>query len=313
MSGGIELWPAGASAHAREVDLLIGSFGAMVWLLALPVFVLCAFYAIRYRRGRAADRTVKESGNVGLELAWSIIPFVLTLFFYVWATRLYFELERPPANAEQVDVVAKQWMWKFQHMAGAREINALHVPVGTPVRLVMTSEDVIHSLYVPALRIKQDVVPGRYTQLWFTADRPGSYALRCAEFCGADHSVMGATLIVQSRADYAAWLAAARDGGSNATLAEQGRRLFQASGCTGCHGAAAAGHGPSLQDIAGKAVMLADGSSVIVDDDYLRDAIVAPNKQVVAGYPAIMPTYDRALTPEQINALIAFLKAGGQP
>jgi cytochrome c oxidase subunit 2 len=313
MSGGIPLWPAQASAHARQVDLLIGSFGAMVWLLTLPVFILCAVYAFRYRRGRAADRRVKESGNVGLELSWSLIPFFLTLFFYVWATRLYFGLEQPPANAEQVDVVAKQWMWKFQHMAGAREINALHVPVGTPVKLVMTSEDVIHSLYVPALRIKQDLVPGRYTQLWFTADRPGRYPLRCAEFCGADHSVMGATLIVQSRGDYATWLAAARDGGTTATLAEQGRRLFAASGCTGCHGAKAAGRAPSLRDIAGRPVMLADGSTVTADDDYLRDAIVAPNKQVVAGYPAIMPTYQRTLTPEQVNAVVAFLKAGGQP
>jgi cytochrome c oxidase subunit 2 len=307
---GVQLWPPQASAHAREVDLLIASFGTMVWLLTLPVFILCTVYAIRYRRSRKIDRTQSESRNLWLEASWSIIPFVLTLGFYVWSTGMFFGLQRPPANAEQIDVVAKQWMWKIEHMAGAREINTIHVPANTPVRLVMTSEDVIHSLYIPALRIKQDLVPGRYTQLWFTAENPGTYPVRCAEFCGADHSQMGATLIVLSRDDYAAWLANARDGGTRATLAEQGRQIYAASGCSACHGTPRA---PSLAGLAGSQVRLADGCTVTADDQYLRDAILLPNKQVAAGYAPIMPIYDRALTPEQVNAVVAWIDAGDAP
>ncbi len=310
---GAAFWPPQASHHAAQVDLLIGSFGAMVWLLTLPVFVLCALFAIRYRRSRQVDRTAASSGNVWLEASWSIVPFVLTLGFYVWATSLFFELQHAPTDALKVDVVAKQWMWKFQHMAGAREIDALHVPANTPIELVMTSEDVIHSLYVPALRIKQDLVPGRTTTLMFEAERPGRYPIRCAEFCGADHSVMGGDLIVLSRDDYAAWLASARDGPANEPLAETGRRLFAVSGCAACHGAASAVRAPALAGIYGRPVTLADGRRLQVDDAYLRDAILLPNKDVVAGYPAIMPTYDRALAPEQVNALIAWLEAGGQP
>lgn len=309
MSGGILFWPPAASHHAEQVDLLIGSFGAMIWLLTLPVFVLMAWFTIRYRRSKDVNRDHAPTRNLWVELGWSIIPFILTLGFYVWATMLFLDIYRPPADAVPIHVVAKQWMWKFQHPDGAREINALHVPAGRPVKLIMTSEDVIHSFYVPALRVKQDLVPGRYTSLWFDAEKPGRYPLRCAEFCGTDHSVMGGMLIVMPPQDYAAWLARNRDGGTDGTLAQAGARLFRDLGCSGCHGAASAVKAPPLGGIFGRPVALSSGDTLIADDQYLSDSILLPNKQVVAGYDPIMPTYGNVLRPEQVNALVAYLKS----
>ena len=309
MSAGIELWPPAASHHAQQVDLLIGSFGAMVWLLTIPVFVLMSWFAIRYRRSREVNRDHAPTRNLWVEVGWSVIPFILVLGFYVWATMLFLDLYRPPPDAIPIHVVAKQWMWKFQHPDGAREINNLHVPAGRPVKLIMTSEDVIHSFYVPALRQKQDLVPGRYTSLWFNADKPGRYPLRCAEFCGADHSAMGGTLIVMPPQDYAVWLGRNRDGGMDGTLAQAGARLFRDLGCSGCHSAAASVKAPPLEGIFGRPVALADGGTLIADDQYLSDSILLPNKQVAAGYRPIMPTYANVLAPEQVNALGAYLKS----
>ena len=310
----IHLWPAQASQHARTVDLLIGSFGALVVLLSAPVFILMAVYMFRYRKGRRADRSNAEKGDVGLEISWALIPFLLVMFFYVWSTSLYLQQASPPDDALTVNVVAKQWMWKFQHAGGAREINEFHVPEGRPVRLTMTSQDVIHSLYLPALRIKRDVLPGRYTQLWFTADRPGIYPLRCAEYCGTDHSVMGGRLIVQSQADYARWLAQA---GADRSLAQRGKELFDRLGCAGCHGGVAQGRAspvraPPLQGLYGSPVPLADGSIVRADDQYLHDSIMLPNSQVAAGYKPVMPPFGNVLDEEQVAQLEAYLRSMGQ-
>lgn len=309
MSGGIELWPIQASQHAESVDLLIGSFGAMVWAFTLPVFVLMTVFAIRYRRSRKdVNRDHAPFQNPWLELSWSAIPFVLVLGFFVWSTALFLDLYRAPPDAMPIHVVAKQWMWKYQHPEGAKEINDLHVPVGMPIKLIMTSEDVIHSFYVPALRLKQDLVPGRYTAIWFKAEKEGSYPLRCAEFCGTDHSVMGGQLIVMRADNYAAWLAGNRDGGTGGTLAAQGGRLYRQLGCTGCHGANASVKAPVLAGLYGRQVALAAGGTATIDDQYLRDALLQPNKQVVAGYPPIMPTYANVLRAEQADALVEYLK-----
>jgi cytochrome c oxidase subunit 2 len=307
----IFLWPAQASEYAGRVDLLIASFGAMVWLLTLPVFILGLVFVLRYRSGRDVNREHRPTHNLKLELAWSGIPFLLAICFYVWATSLYLDEQVPPKNAVTINVVAKQWMWKFQHPEGAREINELHVPVGVPMRLVMTSQDVIHSLYLPALRIKQDVVPGRYTWLWFDANRTGSYPLRCAEYCGANHSLMVGSLVVMNRADYAKWLDERGKRGGGQTLAQQGAELFRTSGCTVCHvreGRLA----PDLNGIFGREVSLADGSTVRADEQYLRDSILLPRKQVVAGFKPIMPSFVTSFDPEQLNALIAYLKSNQQ-
>lgn len=305
---GFDLWPVAASHHAHEVDVLIAAFGTLVWLLSLPVFVLTIWFTWRYRRGRKVNRLHAPDRNVWVETSWAAIPFLLIMGFYVWATSLFLDLQHPPADALTINVVAKQWMWKFQHAQGPREINDLHVPAGTPIRLVMTSQDVIHSLYLPNLRIKQDVLPGRYTSEWFTADETGVFPLRCAEFCGTDHSVMGGKLIVMSAGDYAAWLAA-RTASGGATPEQRGLRLFQTSGCQGCHGEVGGHVAPRLPGIFGKRIPLADGSEAVVDEQYLRDAILLPNKQVAAGFRAIMPTYANTFDADEVNDLVAYLKS----
>ena len=309
MSGGIELWPPQASAHAEQIDLLIGSFGAMVWVLTLPVFILMTYFAIRYRRSNNVNRQHAPSHNLWVEISWSAIPFLLIIGFYIWATALFIDIHRPPPNAQPIHVFAKQWMWKFQHPEGAREINELHVPVNTPVRLVMQSQDVIHSLYLPAFRIKQDLVPGRYTSMWFNATDVGVFPLRCAEFCGTDHSLMDGRLIVMPKDEYAAWLEHAKDNGTSETLAQTGARLFRSVGCSGCHGTASSVHAPPLGGILGRPVGLSDGSTIIADEQYIQDSIMLPSKDVAAGYMPIMPTYGNVLSPDQVNALVAYLKS----
>ena len=306
MSFPLRLWPEAASAHARSIDLLIGSFGVLVWALSIPVFVLMFVYAVRYRRGRPADRDHVVSSNFWLEVSWSLIPFALVLVFYVWSVVLFMRIHSPPADAFTINVVGKQWMWKFEHPGGAREINELHVPVDTDVKLVMTSQDVIHDLYLPELRIKQDVLPGRYTTLWFHADRPGTYALRCAEFCGMDHSIMGGRFVVLPPGGYPKWLRTADNDG---TLVAQGERLFVSKGCSGCHAAGSSVRAPSLAGIAGGPVPLADGRVVVADDQYLHDSILQPNRDVAAGYAPIMPTFANVLDEGEVMTLVAYIKS----
>jgi cytochrome c oxidase subunit 2 len=306
--------PIEASHHAGQVDVLIGTFTVLMGLLAAPVFILMAFYMLRYRSGRRADRSHAHTGSIWVETSWAVIPFVLVIGFYVWSTRMFFVQQSPPDDAITIDVVAKQWMWKFQHQSGAREINELHVPEGKPIRLTMTSQDVIHSLYLPAMRIKQDVLPGRYTQEWFTADKVGVFPLRCAEFCGTDHSVMGGRLIVQTPADFARWQAQA---GADRSLAARGHKLFDRLGCAGCHGSNAQGgtspvRAPPLVGLYGRPVPLADGRIVAADDQYIHDSIMLPNKQVAAGYEPKMPPFGNVLDEEQVAQLEAFIRSLGE-
>jgi cytochrome c oxidase subunit 2 len=224
---------------------------------------------------------------------------------FAWSVKLWVRLRTPPDDATPIFVVAKQWMWEVQHAGGQREINTLHVALDQPVRLVMISQDVIHSLYVPAFRVKQDVLPGRYTDLWFKPTRTGTYDLFCAEFCGTDHSRMGGKVVVLTQADYAAWLGAhARTG-----LAGQGAALFRSAGCSGCHDPASGVHAPDLDNLYGRTVPLADGSQVRADDRYLHDSIMLPQLQVAAGYAPIMPSYQGRLDESDTLALIAYLKS----
>ncbi|HEX4097601.1 MAG TPA: cytochrome c oxidase subunit II, partial [Caulobacteraceae bacterium] len=232
MSASLPFWPVEASTHAAKVDALFAAFLVLVVALTIPVFVLMLVYSIKYRRGSKADRTHRPSQSVLIETSWTVIPFLLALTFFAYAAVLYLNLGRPPADSLVIDVVAKQWMWKFEHPGGQREIDDLHVPVGRDVELSMTSQDVIHSFFVPALRIKQDVLPGRYTTMWFNANRPGTYDLRCSQFCGMDHSEMIGRVVVLSQPGYAAWLEQA---GTSGALADQGKALFQSLGCGGCH------------------------------------------------------------------------------
>lgn len=298
--------PAIASDHAAQVDLLLGTFTGLVLLLSGPVFILIIAFAIHYRRGRRVNRDHRVSGSLLLETSWAVLPFIAVLFFYAWALKLFINLQEPPAGAYEVQVIGKQWMWKFQHPSGVREINELHVPAGSPVKLIMTSQDVIHSLYVPALRLKQDVVPGRYTTMWFDATKPGTFALRCAEYCGTDHSMMGGRFIAMRGSDHARWLARA---GNDPTMAARGERLFMRFGCSGCHGTSSPVHAPPLTGLYGAPVPLADGTIAVADDQYLHDSIVQPNRQVARGYRPIMPAYGAVLNEAQIFQLVAYLKS----
>lgn len=299
-------WPAQLSAHAAQVDLLLAAFTGFTALLGLPAIVLLVWFAIRYRKGSPADRSRRPRGNPWLEFSWMLGPFVAALGFYVWATWMYLDLNRPPDGALEIHVVAKQWMWKFQHPGGQREIDELHVPTGQPVKLVMISQDVIHSLYFPDLRIKRDVLPDRYTVEWFEAREPGDYRLQCAEFCGTDHASMGGVLHVMRPEAYAAWLELS---GTDRSLAAQGEALFRRYGCSGCHGAASKVHAPSLAGVYGSPVPLSDGSVIVADERYVRDSILFPASQVAAGYAPIMPSFRNLLGEDDIVKLVAYIKS----
>lgn len=305
--GPLDLWPPQLSDHAEQVDWLLWAFTGLLTLLVIPIFFLLVYFLIKYREGnRHADRGERVNRNIYLELAWTIIPFSLALIFFVWAAQLYFNLFNPPENTLNINVVARQWMWKFQHPAGQREINQLHVPAGTPIRLTMISQDVIHSFYVPALRQKMDVLPNRYTTLWFEANDPGEYLLQCAEFCGTDHAAMGGALIVMEPAAYERWLSDRRP---ERSLADRGAGLFHSYGCSGCHAAGSVARAPRLEGIFGRPVPLADGGTVIADRQYIRDSILLPNRHVVAGFEPIMPSFRNQIGEEDLLSLVAYIQS----
>ena len=295
-----------AATIARPIDLLFWSLVALCALVALAVTAAILFYALRYRRGSGADRSGAHHQSLPVEITWILVPFVIFVGVFVWNLSVFARARTPPVDAQTMYVVAKQWMWKVQHVGGQREINTLHVPLGEPVRLTMTSQDVIHSFYVPAFRVKQDVLPGRYTQLWFEATQLGSFALQCAEYCGLDHSLMGGSVVVMRPAEYTAWLAGHPGGGS---LAERGAQLYRSHGCGGCHAPGSTVHAPPLAGVYGSTVHLADGRSVVADERYLRDAMLLPNLVVAAGYAPLMPSFSGQLSEEDVLALIAYLRS----
>lgn len=300
------LFPPEASSSAQQVDWLYFGLTAMLIFFTALVFLPIIFFAIRYRRGSNADRSNPLEGSNLLETGWTIFPLLVGLGFFSWGAILYYQIERPPDNALQVQVVAKQWMWKLQHAEGKKEINELHVPLDRDVSLTMTSQDVIHSFFVPAFRLKQDVVPGKYTTEWFHPTRLGEYHLFCAEYCGTNHSRMIGRIVVMEPAEYQKWLASGESGES---IALEGRRLFRDRGCSGCHEGSKAIHAPPLQGLYGKQVPLASGEIVTADDQYLRDSILLPGKQISAGYENIMPSFTGHISEAEIMKIIAYLKA----
>ncbi|HET7225260.1 MAG TPA: cytochrome c oxidase subunit II [Candidatus Eisenbacteria bacterium] len=300
-----------ASDYAARVDALFLAVTGVCVAFGVPVMVLLATFCIRFRRGRRVNRRGVTRHTLPWEITWTAVPTLIAIGMFVRAAGLYASLTRPPEDALEIAVTCKQWMWKFQHPTGPREIDALHVPAGRAVRLTMTSEDVIHSLYVPALRIKQDVLPGRYTELWFRATRPGSYALRCAEYCGVAHSRMDGIVVVLPPEGYAQWLRAG-GAGPDSTLAARGAVLFRRFGCSGCHRDDGRGAGPSLLGVAGHDVPLAGGRFVRADDGYLRDAILLPARDVVAGYAPVMPSFAGQIGEDELFVLLAYLHALGR-
>jgi cytochrome c oxidase subunit 2 len=300
-------FPPEASEHARHVDwILFGLLGVSAAIIGLVVALLLVF-GIRYRRGsRALRGPLPEWVSRDVEIGWTVATLFAFIFIFWYAAASFLTTISAAPNALEIHVVGKQWMWKIEHANGVREINELHAPVGIPVKLVMISQDVIHSFFLPALRIKQDVLPGRYTSESFTADKPGTYSLFCAEYCGTDHARMGGQLVIMSKPDYQKWLDAQPAAGN---LAGKGRQLFVRLGCAGCHFEKGHRRAPDLAGVYGSYVELADGRTVRADEAYLRDSILQPKRDIVAGYTPIMPSFEGTVSEDQIFELVAFIKS----
>ena len=298
--------PEQASTVAHEVDALFFTLVGLSVFFAGLVFVLILVFAIRYHRRSEDEQPRPILGDIRLELTWSIIPAFLALGVFVWSTSLFFKLQTAPKDALEVFVVGKQWMWKLQHPSGKREINELHIPVNQKVRLTMTSEDVIHSFFVPAFRTKMDVLPGRYTSSWFEPTKVGSYHLFCAEYCGTEHSKMIGTVEVMAPADYEAWI---EGGVRGETMVEVGERLWQQYACHTCHKPNSGGRGPVLNGLYGSKRKLKTGQEVVADEAYLRESIVNPNAKMIVGYTQLMPTFAGQIGEEGILQLIAYIKS----
>jgi cytochrome c oxidase subunit 2 len=304
----LPLLPYEDSSYAPNVDAIFLSLLLLCSTITLVIFAVIIGFCIRYRKGSKADRTSPPAQNKAVELTWILIPLVIFVGLFIWAGNVYYEMFSPPSNGVAIYVVGKQWMWKIEHAEGQREINQLHIPVDRNIVLTLTSQDVIHDFDVPAFRIKHDVLPGRYVRMWFRATRAGTYQLFCGQYCGDFHSQMIGNIIVMSLPDYAAWL---QKTGQNTpvTLAGEGSRYFHTLGCSGCHEGSQVVHAPSLDGIYGQPVPLQSGQVATADDDYIRDSILQPAKNIPAGYQPIMPSYQGLLNEEQIIALIAYIKS----
>jgi cytochrome c oxidase subunit 2 len=304
--GRLPIHPPQASSIAGEVDALALLMLIASLLIAVAIFICVVVFCVKYRRRPGNEIGRPDRRTIPLEITWTIIPLALCMIPFLWGARIYLEEAQPPADALEVYVVAKQWMWKTELAGGQEEINTLHVPTGRAVKLTMTSQDVIHSFYVPAFRVKADVLPGRYTTLWFTATQPGEYPLYCAQYCGTDHAAMTGQVVAMAPGDYANWL----NTGATAfqSPAAQGRKLFQQYGCVECHDA---GRAPPLQGLFGQPVLLSDGSTVIANENYIRQKLLTPGATIPAGYQPIMPSFAGRLSEEDILALIAYIKSIG--
>jgi cytochrome c oxidase subunit II len=305
----LPFFPQQASAQAAQVDAIYFFMVAVTAFFSLLIAVLVVVFAFKYRRKSDDEVGVAIHGSIALELLWTLIPLGIAMVMFAWGAKVFFDLYRPPAGAMEIFVVGKQWMWKAQHADGQREINELHVPIGRPVKLVMGSEDVIHSYYIPAFRVKADVIPGRYNSLWFTATKPGRYHLFCAEYCGTKHSGMIGWITAMEPVDYQAWLAG---GPATTSPIAAGEKLFNDLTCITCHQAGPQARGPSLAGLFGKTVELQGGGTATVDEAYLRESIVNPQAKIVAGFQPIMPTFQGLVTEEQLLQLIAYVRSLGQ-
>ena len=301
------IFPPQASTLAPRTDHLLYYLLAMSGVMTVLIAGLILYFSIRYRRRPGNERATQVHGSNRIEIAWSVVPLVIFFFTYVWGASIYFWAYTPPADALEVQGVGKQWMWKFQHLSGQREINELHVPVARPVKVLLTSQDVIHSFFVPEFRVKQDVIPGRYTEAWFEATMPGTYHLFCTQYCGTLHSQMIGSVVAMEPAAFEQWLA----GGASASPAERGRQLFQSLGCDTCHRADALARAPDLAGLLGRQVRLQNGAVVKADEGYIRQSILDPGAQVVQGYQPIMPTFRGLVTEEGILDLIEYIKSLG--
>jgi cytochrome c oxidase subunit 2 len=298
--------PVSASDVGVRVDHLFYALLALTGFVAAVIFALILYFCVRYRAGSPADRANPPTSKRPLEYGWIFAPLALFIGIYAWGATVYAEFYRRGPGEMTVFVVGKQWMWRAEHANGRREIDELHLPLGQPVRLVLSTQDVIHSFYVPAFRVKQDAVPGRYTTIRFTPTQAGEYRLNCAEYCGTEHSRMGGKVVVMAPAEFSLWLSA---GNETASLSAKGFDLFRKKGCSGCHDARSTVHAPDLAGAYGRIVPLEDGRKVYADEAYLRDSILLPKKDVVAGFAPVMPSFRGQLDEDELAALVGYLKS----
>ena len=305
MLSSIPLFPAQASTFAADVDRLYFLILAVTSFFAIAVVIFVAIFAIKYQDHTGTQVGAPIHGSIPLELAWSFIPFVIAIGIFAYATVVYFELVRPPAETLQIYSTGKRWMWRFQHIGGRAEINELHVPKGRPVKITFTSEDVLHDLYIPAFRVKADAIPGRYSEIWFEASQIGSFHLFCAEYCGTQHSGMIGRVVVMEPVEYQAWLS----GNDGQPLAVRGQQLFQQLACVTCHLNDGTGRGPSLAGVYGSKVELANGTGIVADDGYIRESILTPQMKLVSGFQPVMPTFQGLVNEEGVMSLIEYIKS----
>jgi cytochrome c oxidase subunit II len=311
MSHWIPFWPDTAAENAIVVNnLYIAELGVAGVIMATVIGMMLLF-CIRYRSTSGASRANLAQKTWRFELGWTAATLGAFLILFVYGASVYIWLYQAPRGDEEIYVTGKRWMWKVEHPGGQREINAVHVPVDKTIRLVLASEDVIHSFFVPAFRIKHDVVPGTLETLWFKANKIGVFRLECTQYCGLQHATMQGEVDVMSGPDYARWLT---EQGVQESLAEQGAEVFRAHGCSGCHDAAdSTVHAPTLDGLYGTLVHLQDGTVRRADEAYLRDCIINPRSFTVAGYPPIMPDFSGQLGEDEVLKLIAYIKSRGAP
>ena len=311
MQSAFPLFPESASTVSGDVDALYLYLCGVTVFFTLLIGGILVFFVIRYRRRNPFEIPRPIEGSHKLETLWSVIPLLIAMSFFAWGASIYYRQYRPPKNAMEVYVVGKQWMWKFQHATGQREINELHVPVGRKIKLIMATEDVIHDVFIPAFRIKTDVVPGRYTTEWFEATKPGRYHFFCAEYCGMNHSGMGGYVVVMDPTEFENWLS----GNANQmSPAAAGQQMFESLGCASCHGAnAEGGRGPALLGLYGNNVALNNGQTALADEGYVRESILNPQAKIVTGFGPIMPSFQGQLSEEQLLQLVAYVKSLSTP
>ncbi|MGA2418552.1 MAG: cytochrome c oxidase subunit II [Candidatus Acidiferrum sp.] len=307
MQSQLPLYPEQASNFAPHVDALMLFIIAVCLFFAVAVTAAIIVFLYKFRRKTPGEIGVSIHGDMRLETAWIVVPLVLALAMFGWGAVVYVDFRRAPSDALDIYVIGKQWMWKLQQPNGLKEINELHVPVGQDVRLIMSSEDVIHDFSVPAFRVKMDVVPGHYNTLWFRPTKVGKYHFYCSQYCGTNHAIMGGWVTVMEPDEYTAWLAGSA--GSNVNPVVAGAKLFADRACLTCHASDGKGRAPSLNGVFGGQVRLADGSIVTADESYIRESILNPNAKIVAGYQPLMPTYQGQLTEEQTLDLISYVKS----
>jgi cytochrome c oxidase subunit 2 len=299
--------PESASTISDEVDAVYFYISGVTVFFTLLISLVIIYFVIRYRRRNPFEIPRPIEGSTKLETLWSVIPLLIAMTIFFWGAKVYFAQYRPPTNAVEVYVVAKQWMWKFQHTTGQREINELHVPVGRKIKLIMTTEDAIHDLFVPAFRMKADVVPGKYTAQWFEATKPGRYHFFCAEYCGMNHSGMGGWVVVMEPTEFENWLS----GNANQmSPAAAGQQMFESLGCASCHGAnGEGGRGPALLGLFASNVTLNNGQTVKADEAYVRESILNPQAKIVNGFGPIMPSFQGQVNEEQLLQVVTYVKS----